>query len=215
MTFSTNRLVGAAVYRTRKALNANAAFMKAVAGYEFASNCLYDDAFHMWHFPGTHAEISGVMHQLSKTIEGNKKKFPCVMNFLPVAETVTNPGRGGNLIQIRLNLAICAITSSEWGSQMRELRVFDTVLRPMYGEFIRQISRLPYIQHGYGMPAHTKYEIFTTGASKGQIIDRYDEHIDAIEIVNLLLTLNPALCDKYYAQMAEEDKQVLTEFNNS
>lgn len=212
MMFSTNRLVGAAVYRTRKALNASKAFMKAVESYDFAPNCLYDNTFHMWHFPGTHAEISRVMHQMSKTVETNKMKFPCIMNFLPVKEDIINPSRSGGLVQVRLNLAICAITSSGWLTQMRELKVFDPILRPVYSEFINQISRMPYIQHGHGIPQHSKVEIYTTGANAGQIFDRYDEHIDAIEIVNLQLTYNPALCDKYFQQMADESEQVLTEF---
>lgn len=207
MMFSTNRLVGAAVYRTRKALNANKAFMRLVAGYEFAPACLYDDIFHLWHFPGTHEEISRVMMKMSQTIETNRMKFPCIMNFLPDTETV------GSVVQVRLNLAICAITDSEWLTQTREKQVFDPVLYPVCDEFIRQISGLPYIQGSYNTPPHTKHRIFTTGANAGQIHDRYNEHIDAIEIANLTLTLNPRLCDDYYSQMAEESSLVLTEFN--
>lgn len=213
MIFSTNRLIGAVVYRTRKALNENKAFMQAVADYEFAPNCLYNGVFHLWHFPGTHAEISRIMNDLSKTAQGNKVKFPCIMNFLPDTETVTGSNSGGSIVQVRLNLAICATTESEWLTQTREKQVFDPVLYPVCEEFIRQMSKLPYIQQGYGQPPHTKHKIFTTGASAGQIHDRYNEHIDAIEIANLTLTLNTRLCDKYHSQMAEESNQVLTEFN--
>jgi hypothetical protein len=211
MMFSTNRLVGAAVYRTRKALNANAAFMSDLKTYEFAPNCLYDGSFHLWHYPGTHEEISRLMVDMSKTIDGSRRKFPCIMNFLPVTETVTN-SNGGDVFQIRLNLAICSITDSHWLTQTRERIVFDKVLRPIYVELINQLSRIPYILNGYGTPAHAKHEIYTTGANAGQIHDRYNEHIDAIEISNLILTIDTGLCENYYSQMAEESNKVLTEF---
>lgn len=207
MTFSTNRLIGATVYRTRKALNADAAFMSALSEYKYRPNCLYDDAFHLWHYPGTHSEIAETISKLSKTIAGGKVKFPCVMNFLPVNQAV-----GSDATQIRLNLAICTVTDSQWMTPMRELKVFDTVLRPIYREFIKQVSRSPYLQNGYGEPPHTMTEIYTTGKNAGQVSDRYGEHLDAIEITNLLLTLNPRLCDIQYRQMADENTMVITEF---
>ncbi len=211
MIFSTNRLVGSLVYQTRTALNANKAFMDALTEYKYYPNCLYDDKFHLWHYPGTHEEISHIMVELGKTIEGQRQKFPCIMNFLPVAETIINSGRV-QAIQVRLNLAICATTFSEWKTQTRERIVFDKVLRPIYEEFIHQSSRSGYLQNGYGIAAHTKHEIYTTGANAGQIHDRYNEFIDAIEISNLLLTLDPTLCDKFQIKMSEESDKVLTEF---
>ncbi len=211
MILSTNRLVGAAVYRTRKALNANPEFMEALKAYQYAPSCLYDDVFHLWHFPGTHEEISRLMIAMSKSIESSKMKFPCIMNFQPVTRTISS-ATNGNLIQVRLNLAICAITFQEWTTQTRERSVFDIVLRPIYDEFIRQISKLPFIQVGYELAPHTVHEIYTTGANAGQIHDRYNEHIDAIEIGNLTLTLNPRLCEKHFEQMKKENDLVLTEF---
>jgi len=208
MMFSTNRLVGATVYRTRKALNADPAFMQALADYKYRPNCLYDDTFHMWHYPGTHMEIAEVITKLGKTIQGGRVKFPCIMNFLPVTQQVS-----GDTTQIRLNLAICTVTDHEWLTPMRELKVFDTVLRPIYREFIKQISRSPYLQNGYGEPQHTMTELFTTGQNAGQVSARYGGHLDAIEVANLLLTLNPRLCERDIQQMAEENKKVITEFN--
>jgi hypothetical protein len=210
MTFSANRLVGSAVYRARKALNANPAFMKTVAGYRFSPDCLYDGVFHLWHYPGTHGEIARIIGDKNKTIVAQKEKFPCVMNFLPVVETVTD--HGGTLAQIRLNLAICAPTEKDWFTQQREREVFDTILRPVYRELINQLANSPYLQNGYGLPPHNKVEIYTTGANAGQVVDRYNEHLDALEVTNLLLTLNTSLCDKHYAQMADESNMVITEF---
>ncbi len=210
MTFSANRLVGAVVYRTRKALSMNYEFIKALAAYNYAPNCLYGGKFHLWHYPGTHGEIARIMAKLSETTQGSVRKFPCIMNFLPVAETVS--GSGSDVLQVKLNLAICATTSSEWLTQEREVLVFDTVLRPIYSELINQLSRTPYLLNGYGTPPHTKTEIYTTGANAGQVHDRYNEHIDAIEISNLTLTINQAACDEMYSQMADESKSVITEF---
>jgi hypothetical protein len=212
MTFSANRLVGSVVYRARKALNANRAFMAALAEYKYRPNSLHDGVFNLSHWVGTHMEIADVIKELGKTIAGSKVKFPCVMNFLPVVETVINPSHGGTLTQIQLNLAICALTDKGWKTPMRELKVFDTILRPVYDELIRQFATSPYLQHGYGQPQHTKMEIYTTGPNAGQVKDRYGDHMDALEIHNLTLTLNPSLCDKHYAQMADESNMVITEF---
>lgn len=54
MILSTNRLVGALTYRTLVALNANPAFMSALANYYYSLNCLCDDKFHMHHLSLIH-----------------------------------------------------------------------------------------------------------------------------------------------------------------
>ena len=52
MTVSPNTIIGSLVWRTREALNRNAAFLDALAGYYYAPNCLVDGKFGFWHFPG-------------------------------------------------------------------------------------------------------------------------------------------------------------------
>lgn len=123
---------------------------------------------------------------------------------MPVRE-VTRNGKP-SVTTISLNLAICASTLSDWLTGQREVQTFDLVLRPIYEEFIRQVGKCIYFIQGYGMPPHTKYEAFTTGNNEGVLVKQWGEHIDAIEIHDLQLTLNTRLCDRDFALIDEENR---------
>ena len=47
---SSNKIIGALVYRTREALDKNQKFKDSLMGYTFAPNFLFDGHFHLWHF---------------------------------------------------------------------------------------------------------------------------------------------------------------------
>jgi hypothetical protein len=208
MIFSVNKAIGAAVYRTREALNGNKAFLKALESYEYCHNSLYDGEFHLWHYPGTYAEIARCI--IDQT--NSRYKFPAILNFLPVREITRRVG-GDTIVSVSVNLAIVASTLSDWLTEQREPQTFDLVLRPIYDEFLRQIGMTRYFETGYGDIPHTKYEVFTTGGNQGALVKTWGEHVDAIEIHDLELILNPKLCEEDYAQMVE-DNYLLTTFNN-
>ena len=158
MTVSPNTIIGSLVWRTREALNRNAAFLDALAGYYYAPNCLVDGKFGFWHFPGTQAEISAVLLKLGEAVNGSMLKFPAVLNFQSIRQQ-----RKGDAVTLNYNLAIAGSVKSTWTTREREAELFERVLRPVYDEFMRQAALSGYFLTDYGLPPHDYYEVFTTG----------------------------------------------------
>ena len=127
MTVSPNTIIGSLVWRTREALNRNAAFLDALAGYYYAPNCLVDGKFGFWHFPGTQAEISAVLLKLGEVVNGSMLKFPAVLNFQSIRQQ-----RKGDAVTLNYNLAIAGSVKSTWTTREREAELFEKVLRPVY-----------------------------------------------------------------------------------
>lgn len=187
---SANNIIGSLVYRTREALNKNERFLKALQGYAFVDNCVVGNRLNLWHYPGTMNEISDILLNLSKHRNGYLLKFPSVLNFQNIKQE-----RGGETI-LHYNLAIVAPVLSEWLTEERESQTFDLLLRPIYDEFLHQITISGYFNLDYGTPPHTCYEVFTTGDSTGVMLERYGDNIDAIELHDLRLELKPSLCHR-------------------
>lgn len=186
---SPNKMIGSLVFRTREALNKNEAFISKMKSYYYSQNCFVNDQFLLWHYPGTNNEISNALLEIGKHPNGSRIKFPSFLNFQPVRQE-----KQGSDTTIHYNLAIVGSVKSEWLTEQRENEVFEKILRPVYEEFMRQLQGSRYLKNGYGLPGHTYYEIFTTGESSGEIIKRYGDNIDAIEIHNLVVDLKTRLC---------------------
>lgn len=200
---SPNKIIGSIVYRTRIALNKNNTFKSNLQGYYYNPNCLVKDEFSLWHYPGTNNEISNALLLISKHPNGSRVKFPAILNFQPIRQE-----KHENSITIYYNIAIVGSVKREWTTEQRETQVFDKLLRPIYEEFIRQLQSSGYFITGYGLPSHTYYEIFTTGNASGEIIERYGDCIDAIELHNLALQLNTNLCNREIKRIDEENASV-------
>lgn len=205
---SPNKIIGSLVYRTRKALNGNEAFRKALAEYVYSANCLVDGNFLFWHYPGTQNEISRVLLQLGTHVNGARLKFPAILNF----QSIRQEKKDGKCTMY-YNLAIAGSVLSEWTTEEREVQVFDRLLRPLYSEFIRQIKESGYFQLDYGVPPHTCYEVFTTGSNASELKNQYGDYIDAIELHNLALVPKPGLCGKILNSIEEENWLVTADIN--
>lgn len=203
---SANAIIGSLVYRTREALNKNEKFMRNIQRYSFVDNCVVNGKLNLWHYPGTMNEIADVLLQLGKHRKGGYVKFPSVLNFQNIKQE-----KGGETI-LHYNLAIVGSVRSEWLTEERESQTFDLVLRPVYDEFLKQISMSGYFNIDYGTPPHTCYEVFTTGDSNGVMLERYGDNIDAIELHDLRLELKPSLCN--VSTINSENKLVLKGFEN-
>ena len=196
MILSVNKIIGSAVYRTREMLNKDQSFIDGLSKYNFSGDCLFDDKFHLWYYPGTPEEISGILNQLNKITEGQKLKFPAVFNYNTFKQTKTDKGT-----IVSLNLAIVARTFTEWTTGERDDKVFDTVLRPVYEALVKSLKR-PYIRwdDGFINPTHDYYEVFTTGQNK--------------ELHNLRLVISESDCERYKEEIEREHNLVLEDLNN-
>ncbi len=206
-SISPQRIIGALAYRTMSALNGNAPFMARLAAeYPYASNCIVNGEFDLWHYFGTHYEISQTITSIAQDINGSLVKFPSFLTFLPVEQRVN--GLDKTLIY---DIAIAASTNSKWTSDQRETLVFETLLRPIYDEFMRQIVTSGWFLLPAGLPTHSKFECYTTGEYSGAILNRYSEYLDAIEIRGLQLPLKRAdICEVEVRQMGEDGAIILS-----
>lgn len=202
MIVSPNKIIGSLIYRTRKGLNGNSGFVKSMLDYEYSGNLFVNNEFSLWHYPGTNNEISNILLGISKHPKGALVKFPSIFNFHPIRQEKRED------ITLHYNLAIVCLVDSTWTTEQRESQVFDRVLRPIYEEFMKQVELCNYFIKGYGNIPHTYYEIFTTGGNAGEIMDRYGDYIDAIEIHDLTVTLNSRLCQRDLILMEEENNLV-------
>lgn len=196
------------VYRTREALNANPSFLENLKQYVYYQNCYVNDKFLFWHYPGTDNEISNVLLEIGKNKNGARLKFPAILNYQSIRQQ-----RDGLDATIYYNLAIAGSIRSDWTTEQREVQVFDKLLRPIYAEFMRQISRCGYFKIGYGYPPHTYYEVFTTGKNATDLAIRYGDHIDAIELHNLELTVKYNLCYKDAEKIESDNSNVTKDIN--
>lgn len=186
MIVSPNDIIGSLVYRTREALNKNKQFIDQLAGYYYSPNCLINDKMNLWHFPGTHNEISNVLLKLGEAVNGSYLKFPAILNFQSIRQS-----RQGASIEVHYNLAIVGSVKNTWTTQERESQLFRLLLRPIYEEFINQVNIYQCFNLGYGIPSHDYYEVFTTGGNSAQIKDMYGEYVDAIELHDLTVNIKP------------------------
>lgn len=200
---SPNKIIGSLVFRTREALNKNHEFLSNILGYAYGDNFLVKGKFSLWHYPGTGNEISNELLSIGKHPQGIRVKFPSILNFQPIRQD-----KIGDSVDINYNIAIVCLVNNIWTTQKREEEVFEHILRPIYEEFIRQIQLCNYFILDYGIPPHTYYEIFTTGDSVGDMIRKYGDCIDAIELHGLKLHLNTRLCKSDIALIEDENKKV-------
>ena len=199
---SANKLIGALVYRTMVALNANEKFKENLKGYEFAGTCFIGDTFNLWNYPGTPNEISNTLLSVDQLKNGTYKKFPSILNFQTIKQTRSKMSR-----IINYNLAIVGRVdnANNWTTQDREDQLFDKLLRPIYNEFINQILKCGWVDVERPIPTHTYYEVFTTGDNAGQLLKRYGNHIDAIELHNLSLSVKNSLCQNVINEIEQDD----------
>lgn len=208
MIVSPNKIIGSLVYRTRTALNKDERFKSALKDYAYSGNCLVDDKFLLWHYPGTGSEISRVLLKIGENPNGALLKFPAILNFQSIKQ---EKKEGKNLIYY--NLAIVGSVAGEWTTEQREVQVFDKLLRPIYEEFMKQVKGCEYFQLNFGTPTHTYYEVFTTGDNSSELMNRYGDCIDAIELHNVILSLKPVLCERHLSVMENENNLVTEDIN--
>jgi hypothetical protein len=193
------------------ALNGNEPFIARLLGeYPYSQNCVVNGELNLWHYFGTHYEISQVITSIAQGENSSLVKFPSFLNFLPVEQRVSSLDR-----TLTYNVAIAASTNSKWTSDQRERLVFDTLLRPIYEEFIRQIGLSGWFQYSAGDPAHSMFECYTTGEYSGRILNQYSEYIDAIEIRGLQLPLKKTdICIRELERIESDNSIVISKAEN-
>lgn len=200
MIISPNKIIGSLTYRTRESLRKNNSFLKGLDKYQFRAELFNNELFNLWHIPGTFNEISNVFLELGKSEKFNLK-YPAIFNINPIRQI-----KNGQTNTSYFNLILVAPVLSEWLTQQREEEVFTPLLRPIYDEFIKQVIKSGYFID-FGIPQHEYYEVFTTGNTGGVLLEKYGDHVDAIELHNLTLKLKN-ICGRDYDKIEYENNLV-------
>lgn len=218
MTVSPTKLIGSVVQRTLEALNADPAFVEAAKAYAFWPNCSENGRLRLRHSLGTPTEIADTLAAFTPPADATALNLPAVLDIHPVRQIREVGGGMRPENRIVYNLAIVAPARREWPTGQQEQEVFETILRPIGDELIRQIKRSPAFATGYELE-YDCYEVFATGEASGGSdgegpVLRYGDAIDAIEIRNLTLSLRPDLCEKTLNGLYAESDQVTVNINH-
>lgn len=169
------QLLGSLVYRTYQALKKDPDFIHTIC--QDSSNP--DPLFSLNYYVGERQDILSLMKQERR--EKEEYQFS-LLNIEPY----TN--RGGN--PVNFDLALTGSVSQEKYTEEEEKEFFIHLLRPVYTEFMQQLTLSSYCCIPQGVyPSHNYYEIYSTGENGGFLLERYGERTEAIEIHQLKLPL--------------------------
>lgn len=120
------------------------------------------------------------------------QKYPLIALRLDTEEENSN-----GMINFNLNIAIVTSTKPEYSSNDRYTKIFKPVLYPLYEQFMEKLmdSGLFSWAGSQVMPEHTKVDRLYWGKAgdEGNEANIFNDHLDAIEILNLKLS-QPIKC---------------------
>lgn len=211
-------IIGALVYRTRKALNESLEVYKRVqkAKYPYP-DVLFDSKnpqnMHLWHFAGTNSEIQRTFETLGKDVKSAKLVFPAILNYQSVIET-HGVGSDG-LTQFDFDLVIIAPVHTSWTTEQRNRLTHDCVLEPIYDEFMRQLYKCGWFQIPLQGLDYVRAKVFTSGTSEHRVIrNQLGWYADYIEITDLRPLLKKNICDDVINQIKAEAEKVTENLND-
>lgn len=146
-----------------------------------------DEPYYMHGHP---LEILNTLSEKDRHKTYKFKKYPLIALFQDFTETIGE--NMNNQGETDLNIVICMQTSPDYTSAERYDNVFRTVLYPLYDLLIKHIESSGwFLNDGPGLIPHDKTDRLFWGRSGlyGNEGNIFNDHIDAIEIENLSLSL--------------------------
>lgn len=143
---------------------------------------------------GNSRYVKDKLDELSKTPQGNEKKFPLIALFCPFQEQ-RNSAYYFN--KATVNVLIACSTSKEWSNEERLVYSFQNILRPIYNRLLSALMEDGRIDFGYnGIVKHNYSENYSYGryGAHDGTGDAVSEPIDAINITNLELIVTNQTC---------------------
>ena len=137
---------------------------------------------------GNMKEISQQLTELTASPVHKGKKFPLVVLFRDIDETLTE-SLNGITTGFNCRMAIFTLTESTYNSDQRETKTFKPVLRPILEAFLNQLSQ----SSVFGMPKIAdmkvkKADCFFYGSALAGA-NPFNDFVDAIEVQNISLKL--------------------------
>lgn len=207
-------IMGALVYRTRQALNkvrtgdAHSRFFEGAQKYKYLLSVFNaNKESHLWHYAGTEDEIRAAFEVIGKDSNAAQKLFPCIINYQNVVET-HGVGEAG-LVQLDYDLAIVCIVDHSWTTEQRNRLAHETILEPIYDEFMKQVRKCGWFQLPLEGMDFRRMKVFTTGNSMHRALSAsFGWYVDMISIADFRPLLKPTLCDTVIEQIKREAELV-------
>lgn len=137
-------------------------------------------------------EVAKRMQEKTMDVTERKKQYPLfilLLDFTIERGKSSFYGRANNL-----NIIIANHTLESYTSQQRDALNFENILRPLYYEFLRQISKHPaFTEYTERKIPHNMTERYFWGVD-AQTKNTLGKYIDAIDITNLSLNINWNYC---------------------
>lgn len=143
---------------------------------------------------GTSQYVKDRLDELSKTSQGDVKKFPLIALFYPFQEQRNSPEY---FSKAAVRVLIACSTSKAWSNEERLKYSFQNILRPIYKRFLEALKEDGRLDFGYSeVVKHHYAENYSYGRYGAHVStgDAVSEPIDAINITNLELTVTNQTC---------------------
>lgn len=150
-----------------------------------------DDMISGVHYLHGHpTEIISLLMQKDKSPSEQFNKYPLVCLFQDFPETWTSE----SLMEVTLNIVICSSTTQDLTAPQRYDRNFIPILYPIFDRFLKRLVQGANTV-GYD-PVFRKFDRLYWGKAGlyGNTGNIFNDRLDAIELVNLKLKLNPIIC---------------------
>jgi len=143
---------------------------------------------------GHPSEIVETLLELTQNPELAKFKYPLLALFQDFAE---EKGQPNSVAKLKLNLIIAVGSIPNIKAADRYEQTFRPYLIPIYNEFILQIAKSGFFREDNPERIqHTKIDRVFWGRQGlyGNAGNVFADHIDAIEINNMILNVKPKIC---------------------
>lgn len=124
------------------------------------------------------------------------KKYPAILLRMDYEEDFEN---GLMKASPGLNIAIVHMTNRDYNAEERDKHIFKPILFPLYEQFMNAIKTHPGLSWDAdwkGWPKHTKVDrpYYGTNTEEQNVKNFFSDPLDAIEILNLQLSLRVKKC---------------------
>lgn len=145
-----------------------------------------DEPFYMHGHP---LEIINTLAQKDKHKTHKYNKYPIIALFQDFTETMGETQTVQSTTE--LNIVIATQTQSDWKASERYTNTFKTVLYPLYNLLLKHIDSSGWFAISPGLIPHDKIDRLFWGRSGlyGNEGNIFSDHLDAIEIQNLSLSM--------------------------
>lgn len=156
---------------------------------EKVNNIIGSDVFYQF---GHITEINNTLQSYSKTAEFREQKYPAIFLLQDFAEKMGIDAKTET--QVKLQLLIVAGSDKNYRAADRYEKVFKPILYPIYDTFIKTLNKDGrHLDVPYDGISHEKIDRLLLSdalveTTKGRA-NLFNDHLDAIEIRNLQLTI--------------------------